>query len=160
MSGTATGYAVDPVGESVFGVVLAGAMRVRRGRERLVFGPGDVCAWDPSAAHRGAPYGSARWPARLVRDARLAQRFVHLHRVLERPSWALEREVLLADWLHDVCGGERGSREPRRARQDPALRRACELLHDELATNVTLGELERAAGVSRHRLSRLFRAAF
>jgi hypothetical protein len=53
MSGTTTGYAVDQVGESVFGVVLAGAMRVRRGRERLVFGAGDVCAWDPSAAHRG-----------------------------------------------------------------------------------------------------------
>ena len=50
MSGTTTGYAVDPVGESVFGVVLAGAMRVRRGRERLVFGPGDAAASRSPAA--------------------------------------------------------------------------------------------------------------
>jgi AraC-like DNA-binding protein len=188
MSGTTTGYAVDPVGESVFGVVIAGAMRVRRGGERLVFGPGDVCAWDPSAAHRGAPYGCTRWTARLVilepptleqvlrgyeppgsdlrparplvRDARLARRFVRLHRALEEPSWALDREALLADWLHDVSGARRGGGEPRRARHDPALRRACELLRDELAANVTLGELERASGANRHRLTRLFRAAY
>jgi hypothetical protein len=40
MSGTTTGYAVDPVGEYIVGVVVAGAMRVRRGRERIVFEPG------------------------------------------------------------------------------------------------------------------------
>jgi AraC-like DNA-binding protein len=188
MSGTTTGYAVEPAGEYVVGVVLAGAMRVRRGRERLVFGPGDVCAWDPSAAHRGTAYGCRRWTARLVvlepaaldeilgdrqplaldlrfpqpliRDVRLAQRFVELHRALETRSWALERDTLLADWLHDAGGGAQTGGEPRRARRDPALRRACELLHDELPANVTLAELERAAGVSRHRLSRLFRVAF
>jgi AraC-like DNA-binding protein len=188
MSGTTTGYAVEPAGEYVVGVVLAGAMRVRRGRERLVFGPGDVCAWDPSEAHSGTAYGCKRWTARLlvlepatldqiledseppaidlrfsrplIRDGRLAQRFVELHRALGTTSWALERDTLLADWLHDAGGGERSVDEPRRARRDPALRRACELLHDRLPANVTLAELERAAGVSRHRLSRLFRVAF
>jgi AraC-like DNA-binding protein len=68
--------------------------------------------------------------------------------------------MLLADWLRDVSGGEQSAAAPRRARSDPALRRACELLHDRLPANVTLDELELAAGVSRHRLSRLFRAAF
>ena len=47
----------------------------------------------------------------------------------------------------------------RAARRDPALRRACELLGDDLARNVTLAEVAAAAGVSRHRLTRLFRAA-
>jgi hypothetical protein len=117
MRGTTSHYAVDPAGEYVLGVVVAGAMRVRRGRERLVFGPGDVCAWDPSAAHHGTAYGCTRWSARLIvlesptlgqildgpearaanlslpepriRDVRLTRRFVELHRVLEAPAWAL-----------------------------------------------------------------------
>jgi len=176
MSGTTTSYAVDPVSEHVVGVVVAGAMQVRRGHERFVFEPGDVCAWDPSAAHRGAPYGCDRWQARLlilesapdlrlasplVRDPRLARRFVELHRALETPSPALERETRLTEWLLDLAGGPDGLADSRRAaRRDPALRRACELLHDELAGNVTLDELATAAGVSRHRLARLFRSAY
>jgi AraC-like DNA-binding protein len=48
----------------------------------------------------------------------------------------------------------------RAARRDPALRRASALLCDDLAANVTLEELSAAAGVSRHRLTRLFRAAY
>jgi AraC-like DNA-binding protein len=189
MSGATTGYAVDPVGEYVVGVMVAGGMQVRRGRERFLFGPRDVCTWDPSAAHSGAPYRCTRWEARLVvlespsierilrgpeplatdlwfprplvRDPRLAQRFVELHRTLEIPSWALEREALLADWLHDVSDGTQSPDERRRvARRDPALRRACEFLLDELAGNVTLDELAHAAGTSRHRLSRLFRTAY
>ncbi len=180
---------MDPVGEYVLGVVIAGAMRVRRGREDYLFDAGDVCAWDPSAAHSGTPHACARWEARLlilespalerivggverlatdvcfsrplVRDARLARRFIELHGALEIPSWALERETLLADWLHDISDGSQDLDDRRRsARRDPGLRRACELLFDELAGNVTLDELERAAGVSRHRLSRMFRAAY
>ena len=64
MHGTTASYAVDPVGEYVVGMVLAGGMRVRRGREVHRFGPGDVCAWDPSARHEGRPWRSARWQAR------------------------------------------------------------------------------------------------
>lgn len=173
MRGTSTGYVVDPLGEHVFGVVVAGAMRVRRGGEDHVFGPGDVCAWDPSAAHRGTPHECGQWNARLivldglgplrirdplVRDAGLARRFVALHRTLEGPCWALEADVLLDDWLRDVAGS---ADEPAGgARQDAALRRARDRLGDEPAGNVTLEELARVAGVSRHRLSRLFRAAY
>jgi AraC-like DNA-binding protein len=188
MSGTSSGYAVDPLGEYVVGVVVAGAMQVRRGRERFVFEPQDICAWDPSGAHVGRPFGCTSWQARLLiletqgiehivggsqpsvtdvyfakprlRDRRLAERFIALHRVLETTSWALESETLLMDWLRDVTGIPERPGLGRRARRDPALRRARELLHDEIAGNVTLDELARAAGVSRHRLSRLFRAAY
>jgi hypothetical protein len=66
MSGPTSGYRVDPVGEYVVGVVIAGAMRVRRGREGFVFGARDVCTWDPSAAHSGTPQGCTGRQARLL----------------------------------------------------------------------------------------------
>src|SRR3954470_5978775 len=66
MHGTTASYAVDPAGEYVVGMVLAGGMRVRRGHEVHRFAPGDVCAWDPSARHEGRPWRSERWQARLV----------------------------------------------------------------------------------------------
>jgi AraC-like DNA-binding protein len=189
MSGTTAAYAVDPLGEYVFGLVTAGAMEVRRRRERFVFQPGDACAWDPSAPHSGRAYGCARWQARLLiletpaieriageadrlptdlvfaepllRDARLARQFLELHRELEGPAWALARETLLMEWLWDASGGpKRAEARPRAARRDPALGRACDFLRDRLASNVTLEELVRVAGVDRHRLSRLFRSAF
>jgi AraC-like DNA-binding protein len=182
MHGTTSAYAVDPIGEQVLGIVLAGGMEVMRGRERHRFGPGDLCAWDASGAHSGRPYRSERWEARLivleppmteelelqrprVRDRRLAERFLALHAVLETPTWALERDTLLAEWLRDLAAGPQraavgAAASRRRARRDPALRRARELLCDELTRNVTLDELAAAAGVSRHRLTRLFRAAY
>jgi AraC-like DNA-binding protein len=186
MSGTTTGYAVNPLGEYIIGVVVAGAMLARRGGERFVFEPGDVCAWDPSAAHSGRPYGCTGWQARLLvietpsmetlapggwaldirfakphrRDARLARRFVDLHRALEATPWRLECETLLLEWLRAAGGPAERVESRRAARRDPALRRARELLCDELAGNVTLDELAGAAGTSRHRLSRLFGAAY
>ena len=189
MHGTTTSYAVDPVGEYVFGVVLAGGMQVRRGRECHVFGAGDVCAWDPSARHEGRPYRAPHWEGRLlvlelpavaelmhdpegmsergafpaprVRDRGLAERFLRLHESLERPAPALARDTLLLEWLqelHGVAGSPDG--RARAARRDPALVRACELLADDPLANVGLAQLARAAGVSRHRLTRLFRAAY
>jgi AraC-like DNA-binding protein len=184
MHGTTARYAVDPMGEYVVGMVLAGGMEVRRRGERHRFGPGDLCAWDPSSRHEGRPWRSAAWEARLmvletplvqehvgaaafasprVRDASLARRFLELHAALEAPAWALEREVLAHEWLRDLAGAAAArpaAAAPRAARRDPALRRACELLADDLARNVTLAELAEAAATSRHRLARLFRAAY
>ena len=94
-----------------------------------------------------------------MRDRRLARRFLALHAALEGPAWQLERDTLLQEWLEALSGDAPASRS-RAARRDPALRRACELLGDDLARNVTLAELAAAAGVSRHRLTRLFRAAY
>ena len=188
MSGMTTGYAVDPLGEYVVGVVVAGAMLARRGRERFVFEPGDVCAWDPSGAHSGRPYACTSWQARLLvietpsmegivresegsaldirfakphrRDPLLARRFIELHRALETTPWRLECETLLMKWLLGAGNPSERPESRSAARRDPALRRARELVCDELAGNVTLDELAGAAGVSRHRLSRLFGAAY
>jgi AraC-like DNA-binding protein len=185
MHGTTSSYAVDPMGEYVVGTVLTGGMQVRRGRERHRFAPGDLCAWDPSARHEGRPWRSERWEARLivletpavqdvlgaaaafasprVRDRALARRFVALHATLEAPAWALERDVALHEWLLDLARAPRPAvplPAPAGARRDPALRRARELLVDELARNVTLAELAAAAGTGRHRLTRLFRSAY
>jgi AraC-like DNA-binding protein len=182
MHGVTSSYVVDPIGEHVVGLVLSGGMRVRRGRQVHRFGPGDVCAWDPSARHEGRPWRSSRWEARLivlepaavgdpdlasglalvsprVRDSRLARGFLALHAALDEPAWALERETLLHEWLN-ALRGDAPTAPVRAARRDPALRRACELLGDEPARNVTLAELCVAAGVGRHRLTRLFRGAY
>jgi AraC-like DNA-binding protein len=188
MHGTTASYAVDPVGEYVVGMVLAGGMRVRRGHEVHRFGPGDVCAWDPSTRHEGRPWRSPHWEARLVvlelpdvrelardpeaaggdvvlasprvRDPRLARRFLELHAALERPAWRLERDTLLQEWLCALAGPDAAATAPRGARRDPALRRACELMGDDLARNLTLAEVAAVAEVSRHRLTRLFRVAY
>jgi len=188
MHGTTASYAVDPAGEYVIGMVLAGGMEVRRGAERHRFAPGDLCAWDPSARHAGRPWRSPCWEARLivlelpgvedlvrdpegaggdvafaaprVRDRALGRRFLELHAALEWPAWQLERETLLQEWLCALAGGAPVAAAPRAARRDPALRRACEVLGADLAHNVTLTEVAAAAGASRHRLTRLFRAAY
>lgn len=193
MHGRTSAYAVDPIGQCVFGVILAGEMEAQRGRERHVFRVGDLCLWDPSAPHSGRPHRGADWEARLIlldlsrvesllldpdrrmrsgrifadprrTDRRLAQRFVAMHRDLELPSSALEREATLMEWLLELTGqpvsasADRDA-DRRRAHRDPALRRARELLDDDPAANVSLSRLAEVAGIDRHRLTRLFRAA-
>lgn len=49
--GRTDSYALDPVAECVFGVVLDGTMEARRGHARHLFGPGDLCAWSPEGRH-------------------------------------------------------------------------------------------------------------
>jgi len=110
---------------------------------------------DPDGAGGDVVLASPR-----VRDRRLAQSFLELHAALERPAWRLERDTLLQEWLSALTGRTAGATTPRAARRDPALRRACELVGDDLARNVGLSEVAAAAGVSRHRLTRLFRAAY
>jgi AraC-like DNA-binding protein len=189
MHGVTSSYAVDPVGEYVVGVLLAGDMEVRKGAERHVFHAGDLCLWDPSARHVGRPHRGEAWEARLivlelpavedlvldpeqpyaevafpaprVRDGALAERFLRLHVATEGRSSALERESLLLEWFSDLVGRPSSRRESARAaRRDPALLRACELLVDDPTANIGLGQLAAAAGVSRHRLTRLFRVAY
>jgi AraC-like DNA-binding protein len=188
MHGVTNEYSLDPIAEYVFGVILHGAMVGRRGRKRYVFGRGDIAVWDPSGRHSGTPHLTGRWEARLVilqlpivaeliqdpdaphlpvafdspllHNPALAQRFVALHRALEEPASILRQSDLLHEWIRQLCGGRDPSISARRARQDQGLRRACELLRDDPARECTLDELARAARSSRHRLSRLFRAAY
>jgi AraC-like DNA-binding protein len=191
MHGTTSSYAVEPDGAYIVGLILRGGLRARRGGERHVLRPGDLCVWDPSRAHSGSPYGATAWEARLmvveladldailadadgasidlevrdplIADRRLAQRFLAAHRAMDGETWTLERDTLLAEVLHGLAdcslidADELGSR--RAARTDPAFVRACELLADNLARNVTLGELAAAAGVSRFAVVRLFSTA-
>jgi AraC-like DNA-binding protein len=100
----------------------------------------------------------------VVRDSSLAARFAELHRVMEAPASTLERESLLAHLLHELAArvptaGRRSSAPPT-ARHDPAVRRACERMLDDLTGTICLRELAEAAEVSQFRLVRLFQSAF
>ncbi len=146
MHGRTRGYAVEPRGEWVVGVIQSGWMRARRGARRWDFGPGDVCVWDPSAPHRGSGDWTA-WLAVLEDPGPLAG--------LEfpEPFGRVSPRGTLTEWVHDLAG-------PREVllRDDPAVRRALEYLGDHLLERVTLDELAVAVGVSKFRLVRLFRA--
>lgn len=129
MAGRTTQYAIEPRGEYIFGVVGGRTMQSRRGRERRLIRPGQVVAWDPSAAHAGAAVDGQAWWSRLivvevadladlasdhesvlpadiafpnpvVSDKALADDFVRLHRALEDSTTRLERDEQLAEWLH------------------------------------------------------------
>lgn len=103
------------------------------------------------------------FPNPLLRDPARAASFLRLHRALSGPAPTLEQEAALARWLHQVtqlapAAEQRQWRERRRsARRDPALRRACELLADDLARDVELAALAEAAGTSKYRVLRLFK---
>ena len=140
MHGTTASYAVDPVGEYVVGMVLAGGMRVRRGREVHRFAPGDVCAWDPSARHEGRPWRSARWQARLV--------------VLELPDvreLVREPEVAGGDV---VLGAPRVRDPPPRAALPRAARGARAAGVEARARHAPSGVAVRARGAGRHGAAR------
>jgi AraC-like DNA-binding protein len=128
LAGQTTGYAVEPRGEYVFGVVARQAMRSRRGRENRVIRPGQLVAWDPSDAHSGTAVDGRPWSSRLmiveasdlanlasddetdiladvvfpepvVTAPDLVRDFVRLHSALETPATRLERDEQLVEWL-------------------------------------------------------------
>ena len=131
MHGTTSAYAVEPDGAYILGVVLRGALRARRGSERHILRPGDLCVWDPSRAHSGVPYGGVAWEARLmvvepadleaivadpqgaaldlefsdpcIRDPRLAARLLAVHQAMDDDAWTLERQTLLCELLHGLA---------------------------------------------------------
>jgi AraC-like DNA-binding protein len=166
MHGATTGYSAEPRGEYVVGTIERGAMRARRGRRRWDMRPGDVSLWDPSAGHTGSgawtarvmvledpgPLAGREFPQPIRHDPALAARFARAHAALP----GLEGDVLLAECLHELAALGSPGPEPR---DDPALRRARDHLHADLAANPSLDELARAAGVDKYRLIRLFRAA-
>src|SRR4051794_5242710 len=141
MAGRTTSYAIDPRGEYVFGIVAEQPMRAVRGRARRLVRPGELVAWDPSAAHAGSAAGAGPWSSRLmilevadlaaiagdeehpllddvefpdpvVADPRLAAAFVTLHRALEAPATRLETDELLAEWLDAVIRRAAPARRP------------------------------------------------
>jgi AraC-like DNA-binding protein len=161
MAGHTTRYAVEPRGEYFFGIVTGAPMRSTRGRERRVIQPGQLVAWDPSAAHAGTAIEGRPWSARLmvieiadlsaiagdqeaelpadvvfpepvVSDPQLTRDFLRLHRALEAPRTRLERDLRLVEWLSALI--ERASTgRPSRAPLSPRDDRALRLTCEYLA---------------------------
>lgn len=105
---------------------------------------------------------SLGFPDPVLRDPDLASSFLRLHRTLIDPSSAREHQASLASWRQQLAelvptGARRDDDRRLSARSDPALRTACEILHDVLETDVDLASLAAAAGVTRFRLIRLFK---
>jgi AraC-like DNA-binding protein len=142
MAGQTTGYAIEPRGEYVFGIVTGRAMRARRGGRTHLVRPGELVAWDPSARHAGAAVDGRAWASALmiveVADLRalasdpeadpladvafpqpvvsapdLAGGFLRLHAALAAPSSRLEREERLSEWLHAIIARAAPGRQER-----------------------------------------------
>jgi AraC-like DNA-binding protein len=143
MAGQTTGYAMDPVGEYVFGVIGgSNPMRSRRGRERRLIRPGQLLAWDPSNAHAGTAVDANSWSARLMiieaadlarlgsdsetdvladvafpepamADPELVRGFARLFRAFEAPLSRLELDEQLAEWLDALIERSSAVRRPR-----------------------------------------------
>jgi AraC-like DNA-binding protein len=113
-------------------------------------------ASDPEAD----PLADVAFPEPVVAAPDLADGFLRLQAALASPSSRLERDERLAEWLHAIvarASPRRRTRTPLTARDDRALRLACEYLADRPERNVGLDELAAAAGVGKFRLIRLFR---
>jgi AraC-like DNA-binding protein len=160
MAGQTTRYAIEPRGEYVFGVLVGSPMRARRGGERRLVRPGELVAWDPSAAHAGAAVAAEPWSARLMvvevgdlkalasdeetdlladvafpepvlADPLLARDFLRLHAALEAPATRLERDERLAEWLRALIDRSSAVR-PRRSPLSPPDQRALRRASDYL----------------------------
>lgn len=66
MAGQTTRYAIEPRAEYVFGIVAGEPMRSRRGRQKRLVRPGQLVAWDPTAAHSGSAVDDRAWSSRLM----------------------------------------------------------------------------------------------
>ncbi len=100
------------------------------------------------------------FPEPVLTDAELSRSFLRLHAAFEAPMTRLEQEGRLAEWLRTLierCAAIRVPQAPLGARDDRALRLACDYLGDQPGRNVGLDELAAAAGIGKFRLIRLFR---
>jgi AraC-like DNA-binding protein len=189
MRGVTSGYRADPVGEYIIGVASGRAYHLRRGRVTRVVRPRRLVVLDPSAAHSGTPAEQGAWAGRLlvielagvraaragqdtplsglafpdpvVSDASLARRFLALHRGMQCPASALQRQCAVLSFLAGLAAWSPDAKPDTQkvAREDPAVRAAVEFLHDEITRNVSLDELANAAGATKYQLVRKFKAA-
>ena len=185
LRGITTSYHADPAGEYIIGVSGGRSYHRRRGRATQLVRPGQLVVLDPSAAHSGSPAERAAWAGRLLvielpaaaglddipvaglafpdpvaGEEPLARRFLTLHRAMQCPASALERQAALLSFLADLAASSPQAR-PRAchlARQDPAVRTAVAYLHDDITRNVSLDELAAVAGTGKYELVRRFKA--
>jgi AraC-like DNA-binding protein len=183
MEGRTTGYWVDPVGEYVVGVATGVGYRLQRGSKQDTVAPHQLVVLDPSSAHSGTPITTEPWSARLlvielpdiaagnagvevtfpdpkVGGLALANRFMQLHEAMRSTASRLERESGVASFLHDLAqfSATRHVQRRRRWLDVRAVCAAAQYLQDNLAVNVALDDLARAAGTSKFHLVRQFRA--
>jgi AraC-like DNA-binding protein len=174
LAGRTTGYAMEPRGEYVFGIVAGQPMRARRGRQRHVVHPGQLVAWDPSDAHSGesaTPWtarlmiveadeeilANAAFPTPVLSDPLLAKDFVRVHRLLETPATQLERDSALTAWLHTIVSRHSTARTTTTAAGEKEFRLACDYLAEHAEQPISLDELAAVAGTGKFRLVKLFR---
>lgn len=188
MRGVTTSYRADPVGEYIISVAGGRSYYLHRGRSTRLVRPGQLVVLDPSVPHSGSPAEGGPWagrllvielagpgaapagqdtplsglafPAPVIGDGLLAQRFAALHRGMERKASALERQCAVLSFLAELAASSPDAKPgPARARRaDPAVRTAVEYLHDDITRNVSLDELAAAAGASKYQLIRRFTA--
>jgi AraC-like DNA-binding protein len=195
MRGITTGYRADPVGEYIIGVAHGRAYQLRRGRSSYLVRPGEMVVLDPASAHSGSPAEQGAWAARMlvvelagpgaapagddtplgdlpfpqpvIGDEATVGRFLALHRAMEGPGSALERESAVLMFLTGLTAWSPGAARapdagPGMARTrpaDPAVRKAVDYLRDDATRNISLDELAGAAGVGKYHLIRRFCAA-
>ena len=174
LAGRTTGYAIEPRGEYVFGVVAGQAMRASRGRDRHLVRPGQLVAWDPSDAHSGEsdqPWsarlmiveadeevlGNVAFPVPVLSDPLLAKEFVRVHELTAGASTRLERDSELTTWLHTVVSRYSTARATTSAAGSKEFRLACDYLAEYAERPVSLDELAAVAGIGKFRLVKLFR---
>jgi AraC-like DNA-binding protein len=182
MEGRTTGYRVDPVGEYVIGVATSVGYRLHRGGRRDTVAPNQLVVLDPSSAHSGTPIDTGPWAGRLlvielpdvaagaagvevafpdpmVGGPAIASRFTQLHETTRSAASRVERESSVAAFLHDLAQlSPDWHTESNRGLDLLAVRAAARYLQDNLAVNVSLDDLARAAGTSKFHLVRQFRA--
>jgi AraC-like DNA-binding protein len=189
MRGITTSYRADPVGEYLIGLASGRPYYLCRGQSTRLVRPGQLVVLDPAASHSGSPAERGAWAGRLlvvelpglaamrngestplsgvefpdpiVGDARLARRFLALHRGMAVPASALERQCAVLSFLADLATWSPRAKTspPRQARGDPAVWTAVEYLRDQVSRNVTLDELAAAAGTGKYQFVRRFKAA-
>lgn len=174
LAGRTTGYAIEPRGEYVFGVVAGGLMRAARGGRRYTVRPGQLVAWDASDAHSGEsaePWsarlmiveadddllGNVAFPAPVLSDPALAAEFVRVHRLLEGATTRLERDGELTALLQAVVDRHATTRPAPTSGGDAEFRRARDYLAENAERSVSLAELAAVAGTGKFRLVKLFR---
>ena len=104
--------------------------------------------------------GSVRFPEPVFHDRPLAASMDLLHRSLDEPASALEREsLLLSTYASLLARHAQQHRTPERpASGEPrAVSRAREYLEECFAEDVSLGKLAEVVGLSRYHLIRTFR---
>jgi AraC-like DNA-binding protein len=195
MRGVTTGYRADPVGEYIIGVAHGRAYQLRRGRSSHLVRPGQMVVLDPATAHSGSPAEKGAWAARMlvvelagpgaapaggdaplgdlpfpepvIGDEAAVGRFLALHRAMEGPASALERQSAVLMFLAGLAAWSPGAARtpdagPGMARTrpaDPAVRTAVDYLRGDATRNISLDELAAVVGVGKYHLIRQFCAA-